>query len=282
MTWSFVLKTSRPGLWFPTIWLYLLPLSGSELWRSNAFWIGLIFITFPLNLLVYGWNDLVDTETDRLNPRKDSYLFGACGTDGELRRLPLTIAAVQALCWPAMIYVGGWQTAAALIGVLIFCWIYNHPGWGWRSKPPLELFCQVGYLLVLPITVSLNGVPFPSLWVMVYLSLFCLQSQLIGEVMDIEPDSTAGRRTTATAIGAIWTKTLIIAVVIAEILMLGLCFGDWPFAGGLGLFLCWLLFDLVKIGAKKYSTVQFRLFGIGSNGAAALSMIYIWKSGVFG
>ena len=70
----FWLKVSRPGLWFATIWLYLLPTSQMDgIWTSIPFWIGLVYVTFPLNFLVYGWNDMVDIETDALNPRKDSF-----------------------------------------------------------------------------------------------------------------------------------------------------------------------------------------------------------------
>jgi len=61
----FWLKVSRPGLWFPTIWLYLMPLAGRPLGEGAAFWAGLAFVTFPLNFWVYGWNDRVDRETDR-------------------------------------------------------------------------------------------------------------------------------------------------------------------------------------------------------------------------
>ena len=68
-TLLFYLKVSRPGLWFATIWLYLLPTSRSlELLESPAFWFGLLYVCFPINFLVYGWNDVVDHETDALNP----------------------------------------------------------------------------------------------------------------------------------------------------------------------------------------------------------------------
>jgi 4-hydroxybenzoate polyprenyltransferase len=33
-----------------------------------------------MGLLIYGWNDIVDYEADRLNPRKGTFLFGARGT----------------------------------------------------------------------------------------------------------------------------------------------------------------------------------------------------------
>ena len=49
----FYLKVSRPGLWFATIWLYMLPTSGNEaILSSNPFWVGLAYVCFPLNFLV--------------------------------------------------------------------------------------------------------------------------------------------------------------------------------------------------------------------------------------
>jgi len=88
----FFLKVSRPGLWFQTLWIYLLPTSATSAWLSPPFWLGLVYVTFPLNFLMYGWNDIVDRETDRYNPRKDSFVWGARGSRPELESLPLPMA----------------------------------------------------------------------------------------------------------------------------------------------------------------------------------------------
>lgn len=283
MTWFlFCLKTSRPGLWFPTIWLYTLPVAGQDIWDSPAFWVGLLYVTFPLNFLVYGWNDMVDQITDRLNPRKGTYLFGAKGSDSELNRLPKSILIVQLLTWPILLLFGSWQMALVALGIIFFCWIYNAPSWGFRGRPPLELLSQVGYLLVLPLSCLLNQVVIPSIDVWFYLFLFCTQSQLIGEVMDIEPDRQARRDTTATKLGRVGTKFLVIGVVLAETLLVWLHFGDWIFGAGLGLFLLWLLLDVFVLYANKaYTMRDFKLLGIGSNVVALLSMIYVWRVGLF-
>jgi 4-hydroxybenzoate polyprenyltransferase len=283
MNWFlFCLKTSRPGLWFPTIWLYTLPIAGQDVWSVPAFWIGLLYATFPLNFLVYGWNDMVDQETDRLNPRKDTYLFGARGSDSELNRLPKSILIVQLFSWPILLFFGSWQMALVALGIIFFCWIYNAPNWGFRGLPPLELLSQVGYLLVLPLSCLLNQVALPSIDVWFYLFLFCTQSQLIGEVMDIEPDRQAGRDTTATKLGRVGTKILIIGVVLAETLLVWLHFGDSIFGAGLLGFLLWLLLDVFVLYANKaYTMRDFKLLGIGSNIVALLSMIYVWQVPLF-
>ena len=276
----FWLKASRPGLWFPTIWLYGLPLGGLYLLDSPAFWVGLLFVAFPLNLLTYGWNDLVDVEIDASNPRKDSYLFGARGTPEQLKRLPWAMAGITVLAYLPVVVLGGVRMLPLLAAIIAVIALYNLPERGLRGRPPLELLCQAGYLLVVPLSAWLNDAPLPAWPTWIYLCLFCVQSQLIGEVMDIDPDRATGRKTTATVLGIRPTKLLIIVVVAAEVGLLVGMYGDVLFAGMLSLFLLWLILDLtVLFGSQRYTLNQMKLFGIGSNLVALASMIYVWWSG---
>ena len=72
------LKISRLGLWFPTLWIYLVPFSiETRFWENPIFWLGLVFVTFPLNYLVYGLNDYNDYKADLVNSRKGNFMFGA-------------------------------------------------------------------------------------------------------------------------------------------------------------------------------------------------------------
>ncbi|MCA9545878.1 MAG: UbiA family prenyltransferase [Myxococcales bacterium] len=276
----FWLQTSRPGLWFPTVWLYLLPLGGRAPWGSAAFWIGLLHVTLPLNLLVYGWNDLVDRETDRLNPRKGNALFGARGDDAELASLPWAMAAASGLGFGAVALCDGPRQLAVAAGTVAVCWLYNREPGGWRGRPPLELLCQIGYLLVVPLSAWLNDAPLPPPATWAYLALFTAQAQLMGEVMDVDPDRQAGRHTTATDLGVKRTKGLIIAVVLAEAALAFGVFGDALFGGALLAFAGWLLLDLfVLFGERRYSLGWMKALGLISNGMALLSMVYVWRTG---
>src|SRR6266568_4251119 len=86
-TLAFIVKASRPGLWATALWFYLLPLGRRHVFHSPGFWLGLIYVTLPLGLIIYGWNDIADAEIDRFNPRKGTFLFGARGSSEQLRRL---------------------------------------------------------------------------------------------------------------------------------------------------------------------------------------------------
>jgi len=276
----FYLKVSRPGLWFATIWLYLLPTSNMDIWNSGSFWYGFFYICFPLNFLVYGWNDVVDQKTDSLNPRKDTFWFGAKGTASQLKNLWKPIAIMQLIFYPYLVFIGGFKMLWLLLAFVIINGLYNLPKHGLRSRPPLELLCQIGYLLVVPLSIWLNDTD-PIPWTTYfYLLLFALQSHLIGEVMDIEPDRKAGRKTTATIIGMKKTKLLIILIVTAEVTLLYTVYQEYIFGSMLAIGLIWLLIDLFLVfKTNTYTVRQMKLFGLMSNVVAVVSMAYVWYSG---
>jgi len=278
---SFWLKSSRPGLWFATLWLYLLPTSqDQDIWTSIPFWLGIAYVTFPLNLLVYGWNDMVDVEADKFNDRKNSYLFGALGNEKEIGTLIPAILGSQLLFVPFIIYFAGAQFLVVYVAFLVINTLYNLPKNGLRSRPPLELLCQIGYLLIVPISIMLNDTQQLPLWSYVYLILFAWQSHLIGEVMDIVPDKQAGKTTTAVLLGMKKTKLLIILLVALEVLILIFVVKDYFFAAILGAGLGWLLLDLFIIfKTKVYTLKEMRLFAFLSNVVAIISMAYVWWSG---
>ena len=280
-TLLFYLKVSRPGLWFATIWLYLLPTGGMEdIWQNEVFWLGFFYVCFPLNFLVYGWNDIADQTIDQNNPRKGNFLFGAKGSKEQLEKLWLPIALTQLLLYPIFVYIAGIKMLVLLLGLVLINALYNWPKYGLRTNPPWELFCQFGYLLIAPFSMWLNETPtLPSVTIF-YLALFAVQSHLMGEVMDIIPDKAAGRQTTATKIGIKKTKLLIIGIVVIEVYLLFFVFKDFVFGGMLALGLAWLILDLfVLFKTKQYTLTQMKLFGLGSNGIAFLSMAYVWYSG---
>ncbi|HEY8901524.1 MAG TPA: UbiA family prenyltransferase [Chthoniobacterales bacterium] len=275
----FLLKASRPGLWFQTLWLYTLPLATSHRVGDAAFWLGFAFVLLPLNLLVYGWNDLVDRETDAINPRKDSYLFGARGTPAQLATLPLAIAAINAPFFLVFVILRGGIMAAILAGMVLTVALYNLPRHGLRGRPPLELLNQFGYLLILPFAIVLNDVP-PLPWQSVaYLALFCTHAHLMGEIMDVTPDREAGRRTTATVLGIIPVKLICLVLVLAEAFLLWIVFRDHVLGTFLLLGAGWLVFDLFAFRDRSYSQSQFLLFGAGLNLSGFASMAWVWATG---
>src|SRR6266480_3750151 len=58
-----------------TALFYLMPVGHAEILHSGKLWLGLFFVLFPLGFLLYGVNDIVDAETDSLNPREGTFML---------------------------------------------------------------------------------------------------------------------------------------------------------------------------------------------------------------
>jgi lycopene elongase/hydratase (flavuxanthin-forming) len=276
---AFSVKASRPGLWATAAWFYLLPLGRRHVFHSLSFWIGLIYVTLPLGLLIYGWNDLADVDTDRFNPRKGTFLFGARGSLEQLGRLPFQIAVVQVIFLAAFWHLEGARILFWFAALLAFTVIYNLPRYGFKSQPPFDILNQAGYLLVFVLSSWLNHAPQLRWPAMLFGALFAMHSHVFGEIMDIEPDRRSGRRTTATLIGVVPSKLLISGMLALESSLLLFYFHDRWICGALAFGALWFLLDALVVGRDRfYSLAQMRRFLIAWNAIAICSIPWVWAS----
>jgi 4-hydroxybenzoate polyprenyltransferase len=276
----FALKVARPGLWFQTLWLYTVPLGAGMDWRTPQFWTGLLYVTWPLNLLVYGWNDMVDYEIDQDNPRKDSWLFGARGTRQQLAALPPTIVLAQLPFLLAFVVWSGFRVALLMAAMVAVNAAYNARIGGLRGRPPLDLLNPLGYLLVTALAVELNQMQALPIVSFVYLGLFCVHAQLVGEVMDFHADLASGRVTSCTRLGVLPSKWLIIVLVALEAVLVTAVFADRVLGAMLLVGVAWLTWDAtVYSRARPYSKRELAVAGLGMNAAGLCSMVWVWLTG---
>jgi 4-hydroxybenzoate polyprenyltransferase len=274
----FLIQVSRPGLWTTTALFYLMPLGHRYDSRSAAFWLGLCFVLFPLGLLLYGVNDIVDAEADRYNPRKGTFLFGSRGASGQLAALRWQIAIAEIPFLIVFFYLVGprilWWFAALLLAV----GLYNAPRFGWKSHPPFDVLIQASYLLVFVLSSWLNHaeqLPWPTF---LFGALFAMHSHVFGEVMDIGPDRLTGRLTTATFIGSVPSKILIASLLCIESVLVFVFFQDVIVTGFLTLAAVWFLLDASVLWKNRpYSPAVMRLFMWAWNAVALLGMYWNWS-----
>jgi 4-hydroxybenzoate polyprenyltransferase len=276
----FLLQVSRPGLWSTTALFYLMPMGHADILHSGKLWLGLFFVLFPLGFLLYGANDIVDAETDALNPRKGTFMFGSRGAREQLSALRWQIAAVQIPFAIAFYFFVGprilWWYGLLLVAV----GLYNAPGIAWKGRPPYDVLIQASYLLVFVLSSWLNSVPQLPWQTFLFGALFAMHSHIFGEVMDIEPDRLSGRRTTATLIGRVRAKFLIAAFLCIETTLVRIYFHDWIITGFLAFGALWFLIDATLLWKNQaYSPKEMRLFLWGWNAAALLGMFWNWTHG---
>ena len=276
MRWQLLLQISRPGLWLVFIWLYVWPTGGRpEVWRDVKFWAGLIYCTFPLNLLVYGFNDMVDRDTDRLNKRKGNYVFGAKASKKDLASLPQYMSYVNGAFLVLFICLSPqdglfyilWFACAVLINAL-----YNVPPFALARRAPFEIPCMVaGHFLIPILSTRLAAIPLPGLGSWLYHACLLVRSHVWLELMDINEDSACGKMTTAVVIGKTHTLTFIFGLIALESFIAFKCltslFGIFSLFGGLVLGLL-----ESKGWDKKIACVSQSLVGF-------VLMVYVWISG---
>ncbi len=273
-----IIKVARPGFWPTHLWFYLLPFAGRDMFGSPAFWIGAVYVCFPLGLLLYGWNDLGDVGSDRINPRKNSWLFGARPDAALRRRLPIIIALVQIPFLVLFVWIAGAKMFAWFTAVCAVNFTYNTLGF--KRLPVLDLMNQVGYLLMFVLASWLCGVPQLNSPAMAFSALFAMQSHLFGQLMDIDQDRIAGRRSTAIMLGMIRAKWLLVVIMLGEVVIAASYFRG-PFvaifmAAGASFFLCDTL-----LGPRRYPIWFSRAFFVAWNVIVIMTMHFVWRFGVF-
>jgi 4-hydroxybenzoate polyprenyltransferase len=276
---AFLLQVSRPGLWSTTAMFYLLPLGHAAFLHSKTVWIGLLYVLFPLGFLLYGVNDIVDAEADRLNPRKGTFLFGSLGAAEQLSALRWKIAAIQLPFLIIFFLLMGPRILLWFGALLMAVALYNAPRFGWKSHPPFDVLIQASYLLVFVLSSWLNSRPQLPWQTFLFGALFAMHSHIFGEVMDLEPDRLSGRRTTATLLGAAPAKLLIAGILSFETALVWVFFGDRVIGGFLALGAMWFVLDAAWIWKNRsYSPTEMRLFMCGWNMAALAGIFWNWSS----
>jgi len=275
------LKISRPGLWFPTIWIYLVPFGNqSEYWLNMNFWLGLFFVTFPLNYLVYGLNDYNDIDADAVNDRKGNFLFGAKASKSQLSGVLTKITILTSVFVIVFTFISGIKMFLLLLFMIVVNILYNFKPFRIKERPPFEILIQVGYVVTVFFSTELNNLDTLPWKTLVYLSLFAFQAHIAGEIMDIEPDIASVKRTTATLIGRKNSKLLMLLILVCESVLVWYWFQDIVLASFLGLFSAFMVLDIFVIfKGRAYTLSEMKLFGYLINLSALASMLWVLYSG---
>jgi 4-hydroxybenzoate polyprenyltransferase len=189
-------------------------------------------------MLVYVWNDYVDFDYDQRNQRKDSYLFGAKAKKQQLVKMLRWTFWIQVPCAIVLTVADNFGPNPGGIRVLLWFVVcvgvnglYNHPIPRFSERPPLDLLLPAGYLGVAVLSSWLNrtdhqqSVPISAeFWV--YNLFLVLQTQIWAQMVDVNVDQAAGRRTSAVRLGVRGTQILLTIVVLFEVAWVWKTFDD--------------------------------------------------------
>jgi 4-hydroxybenzoate polyprenyltransferase len=166
---------------------------------SPRFWIYLLVFVIAANVLIYGVNDLADTDTDRHNDKKGSY---------EVRLQKQQRAATVVACGLAfgtlvVSVVGQSMLTAVLMGIFLVLSIgYSVPPLRFKARPLFDSVSNVLYAMPGFIAASIwaptSAIPVTAIaasW------LWCMAMHTFSAIPDVTADEKAGLATTATWFG---------------------------------------------------------------------------------
>ncbi len=261
--------------------MYLVPFSfQSVFWNEPLFWVGLVFVTFPLNFLVYGLNDFTNGKVNSLNPRKGNYLFGAKLTKEEQKNLPWHICLVDIPFLGYFFYVGGADLFVLVLFMFVVNILYNYKPFRLKERPPLDIFLQLGYIFVSLFSVLLNDAEMIPWQTFLAMAILAFSAHLVGEIIDVDLDRMANKKTTAVFLGRKNAKLLLIALLLFETYIFLDWFQAWVLALITALSSLWLILDvLVIFKSKPYGLIHIKIFGICVNLLAYGSLFWVLYSG---
>lgn len=277
-----LLAVSRPALWVNTVGVLVtgLWLSGRLYTPNPGFWLLLLYLTLPYNLLIYGLNDLSDQSEDALSPRKGGWQgarIQAAETGPLLRwTVALNLPFLLLLAW----LLGPAALALLLLGAALFAG-YSLPPVRFKARRLLDGLANVAYALPLALPALLLGRPVP-VWALLALCAYSVGKHAFDAAQDSKTDREAGLNTTAVWLGVRGTALYALGwFVVAGALL-------WPLSrlssevlllvcGGMALRLWWR--PSVAEAARLYPLSIVTPWIVG--GVSGVQLVYLLVRGLY-
>lgn len=194
------------------------------------------------------------------------------------RRLPWIIAAVQLPFIVTFVAVAGVKMLGWFAAVLLTNAAYNNLGF--KARPVLDVLNQAGYVLVFVLASWLCDVPQLNPAAVAFSALFAMLSHVFGQLMDLDQDRDAGRRSTAVVLGPRWTKALLVLILAVEAGIAWRWFSGWYVAGFMGAGALFFAVDALA-GPTRYPVSFTKVFFVGWNLVVLTTMHFVWRLGIF-
>ena len=227
-------------------------------------------------------NDIADVTVDASNPRKGGIMYGVIAHGAALRAIVPVAAAAQL---PFLIYFcrvwGLFQVTFWFFAVIFVNWSYNFGPQLSSRYAPLDLLCPCGYMLVIPLSCALNGLPGLPWQAWLHTLFFVIRSQLWIQTFDIESDIRACRRNTAVVLGLARSQQLLGVILTAELAFVSHAIKDTGLAvfSASSLVLLCLQYWVGPLDHQKISQsaiqATFVILGLGGVGL----LVHVWISG---
>lgn len=197
-----LLQVSRPILWPVLPLVYYLGLHAAHADRSAAALVQLLSLTYPMNLIGCGLNDIYDFDSDRRSERRRK-IWGATVGPADRTLILRSCLAMVPLMVGAALYTQNPLNIAATLMLLVAAWAYSVPPLRLKEHPPLDSLSNGLGFFLLPFVMGYSlGADLQRMPLKYYLlALAVCGIHALATAADDEADRAAGHRTFAVALG---------------------------------------------------------------------------------
>ncbi len=236
MTIKKIIVLSRPRFWLYTLGPYLVGIAAfsnlQSLLRAEILY-GFFYFLLPANIFIYGINDYFDRSLDKINPKKykqEAYLRQKDA------RLSLVLVVLSALLSLPLLFISP-EISAALLLFLFIGFFYSSPPIRFKTKIFFDSLSNFFYIIPGIIGYLLITGTMPPFNILIAGSLWAIAMHLFSAIVDIDVDTKAGIRTTATAMGyksslivtsILWLFAVVLVLSYTPLLIVGLIYAVFP------------------------------------------------------
>lgn len=267
-----LLQTSRPIGWLVSVGLFRIGMAYGNI-PDRAVTIALtVALSMPFGLYLFGINDLADQHSDRLNPRKGTWLHGARLLGARQRQIRTgTIVSACVLLGLALMLPT--LPAAVLVTIVALGWAYSMRPLRLKEVPLADGLTTAAIMIGLLglgywVDGSWREVPAESYAVVPTLASL----HIFGTVVDEPSDRAAGHRTLAVRIGPRRTLLVAFAMSLLGLATVFVLSYAWPIA----LYIGW---HAAVLGCAcivpRHVTYQRALWLLGTAGALTIVLMTV-------
>jgi 4-hydroxybenzoate polyprenyltransferase len=197
-----LIQVSRPIVWPVLPLVYGLGMHAARAPLSGVAIVQMVLLTFPMNLIGCGLNDIYDYESDRRCPRRRAIWGAVVRAEDQSFVWQACIAMMPLVLFGACLS-RNWDNFVATVSLVLVAWLYSVPPVRLKERPPLDSLANgLGYfLLPLMMGYSLGADP-RTMPLRYYLLALCVCGvHALATAADYEADRAAGHRTLAVAFG---------------------------------------------------------------------------------
>jgi 4-hydroxybenzoate polyprenyltransferase len=197
-----LIQVSRPIVWPVLPLVYGLGMNAANAAISIVAVIQMVLLTFPMNLIGCGLNDIYDYESDRRSARRRA-VWGAVIEPDDRSFVFQSCVAMMPLVVLSACLTRNWDNYIATVSLLLVAWLYSVPPARLKERPPLDSVANgLGYFL-LPFMMGYSlGADQSAMPLRYYLLALCVCGiHALATAADYDADRAAGHRTLAVVFG---------------------------------------------------------------------------------